>query len=190
MKLRVEFDNAGLYGVYVGVMFGQFFDGYWENSNYHRQDLNYMDLSEVRLVHDMYATPVTRYNMDDFFKYIQKENCTMIIRKVLSIWDHADLIRKVYSKKGKEKADKLIDALTGVYVPVGDLRIYDEYFGGFVNFKNELREDITKEDIKLFRSIGSQLNKHFKHVKTHWELVDEGYNKHFKPAKKFAGVCY
>ena len=104
------------------------------------------------------------------------------------IYNHGELIKKVYNTEGKEKADDLISILADpVYfselgiIDINTLQGYyrgccersrktiDEYFGSIENFKNAIPE-ITPENIKKFRKIGRELNDSFTHVKSFYDL--------------------
>ena len=101
------------------------------------------------------------------------------------VYNHGELIKKVYNTEGKEKADDLISVLEdSEYFSELDintvqgsfrqccergLKTIDEYFGSIENFRNAIPE-ITPENIKKFRKIGRELNDSFIHVKSFYDL--------------------
>ena len=101
------------------------------------------------------------------------------------VYNHGELIKKVYNTEGKEKADDLISILEDSEYFAGldintvqgsyresyerSLKTIDEYFGSIENFKNAIPE-ITPENIKKFRKIGRELNDSFIHVKNFYDL--------------------
>ena len=101
------------------------------------------------------------------------------------VYNHGELIKKVYNTEGKEKADDLISILEDSEYFAGldintiqgsyreccerSLKTIDEYFGSRENFKNAIPE-ITPENIKKFRKIGRELNDSFIHVNSFYEL--------------------
>ena len=185
--MKVTFNNPGLYAVFIGEMLGQFSDGHWENSVKHSKDWHLYRTSETFFDENSNSSSKIRYNINSFFNVCAKTDyLTCIITRVLMIYNHGDLIKKVYETEGKEKADMLINVLhsaeyvfemdpekeEGAYKKYCEkcLEIVDEYFGDKYNFKNEIPE-VNPENIKKFRKIGRELNDSFIHVKSFYELM-------------------
>lgn len=187
--MKVILTNPGLYGVFTGEMIGQFSDGYWENSVKFRKDYHLYKLSETFFDENSSIIPTIRYNINTFFTHCAESGyLTCIITRVLMVYNHGELIKKVYNTEGKEKADDLIsiladpvyfselgiidiNALQGYYRGCCErsLKTIDEYFGNIENFKNAIPA-ITPENIKKFRKIGKELNDSFTHVKNFYDL--------------------
>ena len=182
----VTFSDPGLYGVFTGELLGQFSDGHWENSIKHRNDWPLYKLSETFFDENSNSVSKIRYNINAFFTYCAKSECLdCIIKRVLMVYNHSELIKKVYKTEGKEKADDLISILEdseyfseldintiqGSYRQCCErgLKTIDEYFGSMENFRNAIPE-ITPENIKKFRKIGRELNDSFIHVKSFYDL--------------------
>ena len=101
------------------------------------------------------------------------------------IYNHGELIKKVYNTEGKEKADDLISILADpvycsefyIYTRRSSchqccersLKTIDEYFGSIENFRNAI-PPLTPKNIKKFRKIGRELNDSFTHVKSFNDL--------------------
>jgi len=187
--MKVVFNDPGLYGVFTGELLGQFSDGHWENSVKFRKDYRLYKLSETFFDENSSIIPTIRYNINAFFTQCANLGyLTCIIKRVLMVYNHGELIKKVYNTEGKEKADDLISVLSDlVFFSEPDiihintlqdyyrgccersLKIIDEYFGNIENFKNAI-PDVTPENIKKFRKIGRELNDSFIHVKNFYEL--------------------
>ena len=190
--MKVTLNNPGLYGVFTGEMIGQFSDGYWENSVKFRKDYHLYKLSETFFDENSRVIPTIRYNINSFFTHCAKLGyLTCIIERVLMVYNHGELIKKVYNTEGKEKADDLISILAdpvyfscfscfseldintiqGSYRECCErsLKTINEYFGNIENFKNAIPA-ITPENIKKFRKIGRELNDSFTHVKNFYDL--------------------
>lgn len=187
--MKVTFSDPGLYGVFTGEMIGQFSDGYWENSVKFRKDYHLYKLSETFFDENSRVIPTIRYNINAFFTQCAKLGyLTCIIKRVLMVYNHSELIKKVYNTEGKEKADDLISILADpVYfselgiIDINTLKGYyrgccerslktiDKYFGSIENFKNAIPA-ITPKNIKKFRKIGRELNDSFIHVKSFYDL--------------------
>ena len=187
--MKVTFSDPGLYGVFTGEMIGQFSDGHWENSVKFRNDWPLYKLSETFFDENSNSVSKIRYNINSFFTCCAKSGyLTCIIIRVLMVYNHGELIKKVYNTEGKEKADELIsiladpvyfselgiidiNTLQGYYRGCCErnLKIIDEYFGSIENFRNAIPA-ITPENIKKFRKIGRELNDSFIHVKSFYDL--------------------
>lgn len=185
--MKVTFNNLGLYGVFVGEMIGQFSDGHWENSIKYNKDWHLYRTSETFFDENSNSSSKIRYNINSFFTVCAKSKyLTEIVSRDLMIYNHGDLIKKVYETEGKEKADALINVLCsaeflldldpekeqGVVKKYCEscLEIINEYFGSKENFKNEIPE-VNPENIKKFKKIGRDLNNSFIHVKSFYELM-------------------
>lgn len=184
--VKVNFSDAGLYGVFIGELIGQFSDGYWENSRIHRNDWELYRTKTTFLTDNVSEEsseelPTIRYNIEDFFAFVKKNDIKCIMQRTLMIYNHADLIKKVYSEEGKKQADKLIFLLSDAnwisnlkdsnYIGIYNLII--KYFGEFENFLKEIPDVTDSKNIKKFRRIGTLLNRHFNHVKNYYELKSE-----------------
>lgn len=185
--MKVTFSDPGLYGVFIGEMIGQFSDGHWENSVKHQQDWHLYRTYETFFDENSNSVSKIRYNINSFFTYCAKsEYLDCIIKRVLMVYNHGELIKKVYNTEGKEKADDLISILEdSEYFSELDintiqssyrqryersLKTIDEYFGSIENFRNAIPE-VTPENIKKFRKIGRDLNNSFIHVQAYRELL-------------------
>lgn len=185
--MKVTFNDPGLYAVFIGEMLGQFSDGYWENSRVHRTDWPLFKNNETFFDENSTSIPKIRYNINAFFNFCVKDAyCDDIISRVLMIYNHGELIKRVYNTEGKEKADKLIYVLCNadyylcldIDKYVGTIREFyeeclemiDEFFGDKENLKREIPE-VNPETIKEFKQIGKDLNNSFKHVRSFNELV-------------------
>ncbi len=191
--VTVNFTDAGLYGVFTGEMLGQFSDGYWENSSIHKDDWKLFNTAATFLTDKTpEELPTIRYNIDSFFANVKKESIDSIITRVLMIYNHANLIKKVYETEGKDEADRLVSLLSeadwiegikefrdkdlakgltaekSYYIRRYDLAV--KYFGSIENFEKEIPDSKNPENIKKFRRIGSVLNKQFKHVRNYFDL--------------------
>lgn len=192
-SVNVKIADAGLYGVFVGEMLGQFSDGFWEKSRYHVNDWKVFGTNSTFLTDETpEELPTIRYDIAKFFAYVKKENIDCIILRVLMIYNHADLIKKVYDTEGKEAADRLIELLSNADFIDGIEKIRNEdlekgkteetshyitrynlvikYFGSFDNFRKNIPDAENAENIKKFRKIGTALNKQFNHVKDYYDL--------------------
>ena len=184
--MKVTLTNPGLYGVFTGELLCQFSDGYWENSVKFRKDHHLYKLSETFFDENSSSIPTIRYNINSFFTHCAKsEYLTCTIKRVLMVYNHGELIKKVYNTEGKEKADDLISILADpVYFSEfyiytirsschqcceRSLKTIDEYFGSIENFRNAI-PPLNPKNIKKFRKIGRELNDSFTHVKSFNDL--------------------
>lgn len=189
--VKVNFSDAGLYGVFIGELIGQFSDGHWENSRIHKDDWK-LYRTETTFLSDKTSEelPTIRYNIEDFFAYVKKNKIGWIMTRVLMIYNHADLIKKAYDTAGKDEADMLISVLSLVSLIDGVKKFRDEdiakgipeeesfyirrynvlikYFRSLENFKKEIPNCFA--EVKKFRRIGTLLNKQFNHVKNYYDL--------------------
>jgi hypothetical protein len=191
--VNVSLSDAGLYGVFVGEMLGQFSDGHWENSTMHRCDWQLFHTATTFLTDKTpEELPTIRYNIEEFFASVKRDNIDCIVTRVLMIYNHADMIKKVYETDGKDEADRLVFLLSESDWTEGIKKFRDEdlakgltaeksyyirrydlavkYFGSFENFEKEVPDGKNPENIKKFRRIGTILNKQFKHVRNYYDL--------------------
>jgi len=71
--VKVDFTDAGLYGVFIGEMLGQFSDGHWENSTMHRCDWQLFHTATTFLTDKTpEELPTIRYNIEEFFAVVKK----------------------------------------------------------------------------------------------------------------------
>lgn len=166
---NVAFENAGLYGVFAEMMIYQFKEGFWASSGYHKKDRLCFSKSQVELVEKVETLPAIRYDISKFFRVAKANDFNFFMQGVLVIYRNAEMIAKVYKEEGKKEADNLIHAMAGVYKPLGDMEMYNKYFGGYEEFKKIVPE-LTDADKKEFTSIGTKLSNAFRHVKTYEEL--------------------
>ena len=206
--VKVNFTDAGLYGVFIGELIGQFSDGHWENSRIHKDDWELYRYETTFLADNVSEEsseelPTIRYNIEDFFAFVKKNDIKCIMQRTLMIYNHADLIKKVYSEEGKKQADKLIFLLSDAdwissskaieninqnrekelangkteessnSTSIYNLNLIIKYFGEFENFLKEIPDVTDSKNIKKFRRIGTLLNRHFNHVKNYYELKSE-----------------
>ena len=197
--VKVNFSDAGLYGVFIGELIGQFSDGYWENSRIHRNDWKLYRKETTFLLdrHDSDNTskelPTIRYNIEDFFAHVKKDKIGWIMTRVLMVYNHADMIQKAYDTAGKDEADMLISVLASADQIRGIKKFRDEdvakgipeeesfyirrynilikYFGSYEIFKKEIPNWV--EEVKKFRRIGTAMNEQFKHVRNYDDLNKE-----------------
>ena len=176
--MKVNFNDAGLYAVFVSEILGQFSDGWWENSR--NRDYPYYSSEETLLGDSSIEKAPTRYNINAFFNSCVKDNIGDIINRVLSVYDHREMIEKAYSIS-KEEADLLsyvIRHASGYYIKL--LKEHEEnykekidlimkYFGSYEGYYNScVRDEITPADIKRFRKIGREINNNFNHSRDAW----------------------
>ena len=171
---NTTFENAGLYGVFVEMMIYQFKSGFWASSGYHKKDRLCFNKSNVELVEKVETLPAIRYDILKFFRHAKANDYNLFMLGVLVIYRNAEMITEVYKEEGKREADDLIHAMAGVYKPLGDMEVYNKYFGGYEEFKKTLPEltELTDADKKEFTSIGTKLSNAFRHVKTYEELTN------------------
>lgn len=176
--MKVNFNDAGLYAVFVSEILGQFSDGYWENSR-NKDYLKYS--SEKTFLGDSSIEKApTRYNINAFFNSCIKSDLDVIINRVLSVYDHREMIEKAYSIS-KEEADLLscvIRSASNFYIKFlkEHKEVYKEkidlimkYFGSYEGYYNScVRDEITPADIKRFRKIGREINENFNHSRDAW----------------------
>lgn len=189
--VKVNFSDAGLYGVFTGELIGQFSDGYWENSRIHKDDWK-LYRNETTFLSDKVSEelPTIRYNIADFFAKVKKDKNGWIMTRVLMIYNHADLIKKAYDEAGKDEADMLISVLSLVDLIDGVKKFRDEdiakgipeeksfyarrynvlikYFKSLENYKKEIPHCFA--EVNKFRKIGTLLNNQFNHVKNYYDL--------------------
>ena len=179
--IEVKINNAGLYGVFVGIMLREFRMGFWEKSSLHQTDKYLYDRNNVTFG-NVAELPVTRYSFSTFCASIKKNNDEATMIKTLNVYLNADLIEKAYKTGGKGEADTLIRALVdhkGVeadwceaVTTNGDMDkirfkgIIEKYFGSVTKFL----DSVPNLDPKAFRRIGTELDKCFKHVRTYAEI--------------------
>ena len=114
--MKVNFNDAGLYAVFVSEILGQFSDGYWENSR-NKDYLKYSS-EETFLGDSSIEKAPTRYNINAFFNSCVKSDLGDVINRVLSVYDHREMIERAYSIS-KEEADLLsfvIRHASGYYI--------------------------------------------------------------------------
>ena len=175
-KQMVRFNDAGLYAVYVGEMIGQFSDGYWENSTYHKSDWKLFSYDNVELVNEeITELPKIRYDINRFFRYVKQKNIECIIKRVLMLYRLPNLVKKAYNES-PEEAERLINVLESVeyadkFKEWGGNRYETaiKYFGTIENLK-AMTPVIDKNSLKEFTRIGRSLNSSFKHVRNFYEL--------------------
>ena len=121
-----------------------------------------------------------RCNINAFFDACVKFDIDDIINRVLSVYDHREMIEKAYSIS-KEEADLLscvIRSASGYYIKLlkeneenykEKIDIIMKYFGSYDLYYNScVRDVITPADIKRFRKIGREINKNFNHSRDAW----------------------
>ena len=176
--MKVNFNDAGLYAVFVSEILGQFSDGHWENSR-NKDYLKYSS-EETFLGDSSIEKAPTRYNINAFFTSCVKLDLDVVINRVLSVYDHREMIEKAYSIS-KEEADLLscvIRSASSFYIKF--LKEHEEeykekidlimkYFGSYEGYYNScVRDEITPADIKRFRKIGREINNNFNHSRDAW----------------------
>ena len=176
--MKVNFNDAGLYAVFVSEILGQFSDGYWENSR--NKDYRKYSSEKTFLGDSSIEKAPTRYNINAFFNSCVKDDLSEIINRVLSVYDHREMIEKAYSIS-KEEADLLsyvIRSASSFYIKF--LKEHEEeykekidlimkYFGSYEGYYNScVRDEITPADIKRFRKIGREINNNFNHSRDAW----------------------
>ena len=178
--MKVNFNDAGLYAVFVSEILGQFSDGYWENSR--NKDYRKYSSEKTFLGDSSIEKAPTRYNINAFFNSCVKDNLGEIINRVLSVYDHREMIEKAYSIS-KEEADLLsyvIHRASSHYIKYlkkneeiykDKIDIIMKYFGSYEGYYNSCvrdEDEITPADIKRFRKIGREINKNFNHSRNAW----------------------
>ena len=176
--MKVNFNDAGLYAVFVSEILGQFSDGHWENSR-NKDYLKYSS-EETFLGDSSIEKAPTRYNINAFFNSCIKLDLDIVINRVLSVYDHREMIERAYSIS-KEEADLLsyvIRHATGYYIKLfkehveeqkDKIDIIMKYFGSYDDYyKSCVRDEITPADIKRLRKIGREINNNFNHSRDAW----------------------
>ena len=177
-RIKVNFNDAGLYAVFVSEILGQFSDGWWENSR--NRDYPHYSSEETFLGDSSIEKAPIRYNINAFFNGCVKFDIVDIINRVLSVYDHREMIERAYAIS-KEEADLLsyvirrasshyIEYLKeneGIYKDKIDLIM--KYFGSYDLYYNScVRDVITPDDIKRFKKIGREINANFNHSRNAW----------------------
>lgn len=176
--MKVNFNDAGLYAVFVSEILGQFSDGHWENSR-NKDYLKYSS-EETFLGDSSIEKAPTRYNINAFFNSCVKFELDNVINRVLSVYDHREMIERAYSIS-KEEADLLsyvIRSAAGYYIKFlkehkedykEKIDLIMKYFGTYEGYYNScVRDEITPADIKRFRKIGREINDNFNHSRDAW----------------------
>lgn len=176
--MKVNFNDAGLYAVFVSEILGQFSDGYWENSR--NRDYRKYSSKETFLGDSSIKKAPTRYNINAFFNSCVKNDLGDVINRVLSVYDHREMIEKAYSIS-KEEADLLSYVIHNVstynikFLKENEeyckdkIDIIMKYFGSYdVYYNSCVRDEITPADIKRFRKIGREINENFNHSRDAW----------------------
>ena len=176
--MKVNFNDAGLYAVFVSEILGQFSDGYWENSR--NNDYRKYSSKETFLGDSSIEKAPTRYNINAFFNSCVKNDLDVVINRVLSVYDHREMIEKAYSIS-KEEADLLsyvIRSASSFYIKFlkehkedykEKIDLIMKYFGSYEGYYNScVRDEITPADIKRFRKIGREINNNFNHSRDAW----------------------
>ena len=176
--MKVNFNDAGLYAVFVSEILGQFSDGYWENSR-NRDYLKYSS-EETFLGDSSIEKAPTRYNINAFFNSCVKLDLNIVINRVLSVYDHREMIERAYSIS-KEEADLLsyvIRHAAGYYIKLlkeheeiykDKIDIIMKYFGSYEGYYNScVRDEITPADIKRFKKSRREINNNFNHSRDAW----------------------
>ena len=176
--MKVNFNDAGLYAVFVSEILGQFSDGHWENSR-NKDYLKYSS-EETFLGDSSIEKAPTRYNINAFFNSCIKLDLDIVINRVLSVYDHREMIERAYAIS-KEEADLLscvIRHASGYYIKLlkeheenykDKIDIIMKYFGSYDAYYNScVRDEITPADIKRFRKIGREINNNFNHSRDAW----------------------
>ena len=176
--MKVNFNNAGLYAVFVSEILGQFSDGYWENSK--NKDYLRFSSDETFLGDSSIEKAPIRCNINALFDACVRDDIYAIINRVLSVYDHCEMIEKAYSIS-KEEADLLsyvIRRASSHYIEYlkeneeiykDKIDIIMKYFGSYdIYYVSCVRDVITSDDIKRFRKIGREINKNFNHSRNAW----------------------
>ena len=176
--MKVNFNDAGLYAVFVSEILGQFSDGYWENSK--NRDYLRFSSEETFLGDSSIEKAPIRCNINALFDACVRDDIYAIINRVLSVYDHREMIEKAYSIS-KEEADLLsyvIRRASSHYIEYlkeneniykDKIDIIMKYFGSYdIYYVSCVRDEITSDDIKRFRKIGREINKNFNHSRDAW----------------------
>ena len=176
--MKVNFNDAGLYAVFVSEILGQFSDGYWENSR--NKDYLRFSSEETFLGDSSIEKAPIRCNINAFFDACVRYDIDAIVNRVLSVYDHREMIEKAYSIS-KEEADLLsyvIRRASSHYIEYlkeneeiykDKIDIIMKYFGSYDDYyKSCVRDEITPADIKRFRKIGREINNNFNHSRNAW----------------------
>ncbi len=176
--MKVNFNDAALYAVFVSEILGQFSDGYWENSK--NRDYLRFSSEETFLGDSSIEKAPIRCNINAFFDACVKFDIGDIINRVLSVYDHREMIERAYSIS-KEEADLLsyvIRRASSHYIEYlkeneeiykDKIDIIMKYFESYDLYYNScVRDEITPADIKRFRKIGREINKNFNHSRDVW----------------------
>lgn len=176
--MKVNFNDAGLYAVFVSEILGQFSDGYWENSR--NKDYLRFSSEETFLGDSSIEKAPIRCNINALFDACVRDDIDDIINRVLSVYDHREMIERAYSIS-KEEANLLsyvIHRASSHYIEYlkeneeiykDKIDIIMKYFGSYdVYYVSCVRDKITSDDIKRFRKIGREINKNFNHSRDAW----------------------
>ena len=177
--MKVNFNDAGLYAVFVSEILGQFSDGYWENSR--NRDYLRFSSEETFLGDSSIEKAPIRCNINAFFDACVRDDIYAIINRVLSVYDHREMIEKAYSIS-KEEANLLsyvIRRASSHYIEYlkeneeiykDKIDIIMKYFGSYdLYYISCVRDEITSDDIKRFRKIGREINNNFNHSRDAWQ---------------------
>lgn len=176
--MKVNFNDAGLYAVFVSEILGQFSDGYWENSR--NRDYLRFSSEETFLGDSSIEKAPIRCNINALFDACVRDDIDNIINRVLSVYDHREMIERAYSIS-KEEANLLsyvIHRASSHYIEYlkeneeiykDKIDIIMKYFGSYdLYYVSCVRDEITPADIKRFRKIGREINKNFNHSRNAW----------------------
>ena len=178
--MKVNFNDAGLYAVFVSEILGQFSDGYWENSR--NKDSSKYSSEETFLGDSSIEQAPIRYNINALFNACVRDNIYGVINRVLSVYDNRETIERAYLIN-KEEADLLSNVISGAssrYIKFlkeneeiykNEINIIMKYFGSYdAYYISCARDNIAPDpaDIKRFRKIGRQINENFNHSHDAW----------------------
>ena len=176
--MKVNFNDAGLYAVFVSEILGQFSDGYWENSK--NKDYLRFSSEETFLGDSSIEKAPIRCNINAFFDACVRDDLDVIINRVLSVYDHREMIERAYAIS-KEEADLLsyvIRRASSHYIEYlkeneeiykDKIDVIMKYFGSYDLYYNScVRDVITPDDVKRFRKFGREINKNFNHSRDAW----------------------
>lgn len=142
---RIKISDPGLYAVYVGVVSHEFIS------------------PEVDLVDTQITNEPVNFNILEFFSESKKYNANGIIKSVLMLYRHKDLVKEAYKNGDSIELIRALESVlhTDKYNSWSWFRTAEKYFGSLDNFK-EQTPVIDERSLEEFMEIGKRLQRIFK----------------------------
>ena len=142
---RVKISDPGLYAVYVGVVSHEFIS------------------PEVDLVDTQIINEPIDFDILDFFNEAKAYKLNGIIKSVLMLYRHKDLVKEAHKNGDHYELIRALDSVlhTDKYNSWSWFRTAEKYFGSLDNFK-EHTPVIDDQSLEEFMEIGKRLQRIFK----------------------------